>query len=66
VPPLGELLSALPTELQLVVEKHVDSQFPISIDKAKELRLELMQERSHFAVRHTDGIESAQFDLCEH
>jgi len=58
-------LNTLPPELQNQVIDHVED-FPISLKEAKELRLELMAERSQFGVDQTASFEENQFSLCEH
>jgi len=40
--------------------------FPISIEKAKELRLQLMAERSKYVKYQKDAFEETTFSLCEH
>ena len=44
---------------------HVDG-FPISLEEAKTLRLELMDERKAFVARHDKKFAEATFSLCEH
>ncbi|KAI9753168.1 MAG: hypothetical protein M1835_001022 [Candelina submexicana] len=59
-------LDRLPTELQEQVVDMVDD-FPISMEEAKEMRLELMEGRKAFLEEHDkefDGDEN--FFLCEH
>ena len=44
-----------------------DVDFPFSMEKAKELRLELMEERKTFALRHSSAFaEHTIISLCEH
>ncbi|KAF8993790.1 hypothetical protein BDQ17DRAFT_1392546 [Cyathus striatus] len=57
-------LGKLPPELTSLVTKDVD--FPYTIEKAKELRLELMEERKAFVVEQDDVFHSERFALCEH
>jgi len=54
----------LPVELQDHVLEDVD--FPISLEKAKELRLELMEERKEFDINQGSAFESITISLCEH
>ncbi|KAF8518114.1 hypothetical protein BU17DRAFT_66554 [Hysterangium stoloniferum] len=58
-------LNPLPVELRTQIINGVED-FPISLKEAKELRLELMEERSHFVVDQTAAFEEQQFSLCEH
>jgi hypothetical protein len=55
----------LPTELQNEVIRKVE-EFPIGIEEAKELRLELMEERKVFVQKHDQRFASETFSLCEH
>ncbi|KAF8993787.1 hypothetical protein BDQ17DRAFT_1252472 [Cyathus striatus] len=57
-------LGKLPPELTSLVAKDVD--FPYAMEKAKELRLELMEERKAFVVEHDGVLHSERFSLCEH
>lgn len=43
-----------------------DAEFPIDMDEAKALRLELMEERKDFVVSHGQAFETVTFSLCEH
>lgn len=63
--PLNRALSRLPRELRDGVVTHVDG-FPISMDEAKEVRLELMEERKSFAIAHDDEMHEYAISLCEH
>lgn len=58
-------ISDLPVELQDHVFGQVED-FPLSLKEAKELRLELMEERKNFVVRHDEEFKQHQFSLCEH
>jgi Protein of unknown function (DUF4246) len=60
-----EPFQILPTELQNEVIRKVE-EFPISIEEAKELRLELMEERKVFVQKHDQRFASETFSLCEH
>ncbi|KAI9932099.1 hypothetical protein ASPWEDRAFT_171776 [Aspergillus wentii DTO 134E9] len=55
----------LPPELQNMVLENLDN-FPITMDEAKELRLELMGERSAISDQHNELFAEGQFSLCEH
>lgn len=56
----------LPRELQDQVFQKVE-EFPFGMREAKELRLELMEERKQFVVDAGDVFENRQsFSLCEH
>ena len=58
----------LPVELQDHIYMYIldDVDFPISLQNAKELRLELMEERKAFVLDHGKAFEGATFSLCEH
>jgi hypothetical protein len=58
-------ISGVPIELQDGILEDVD--FPFSLKEAKDLRLELMEERKDFVLRHGDTFEtSVTFSMCEH
>ncbi|KAL1847909.1 hypothetical protein Plec18167_004873 [Paecilomyces lecythidis] len=57
-------LQRLPAELTMEVVGRLDS--PMSMEEAKELRLELMDERKAFVDEQTDMFHSHTFSLCEH
>jgi len=59
------LFRTLPVEIQNELICHVE-EFPIGIEEAKKLRLELMEERKAFVKRHEDQFMSEAFSLCEH
>lgn len=61
-PGFGELL---PREVRDIVFEGVD-EFPIGLEEAKEMRLELMEERKAFALDLVAGLEEERFSLCEH
>ena len=65
VPGQAKPLNDLPRELQDLVFQHVD-EFPISLEDAETLRLELMKERQKFSVSHGEYIENMTISLCEH
>lgn len=55
-------------KLPLEVKDNIFSQveMPISMEHAKDLRLELMEERTQFVVKRDDFFKSLTFSLCEH
>ncbi|KAJ2932776.1 hypothetical protein H1R20_g4321, partial [Candolleomyces eurysporus] len=55
----------LPPELQKIVFDGVDD-FPISMDKAKEYREHLMEERKKFVLEHQREFAAHSLSLCEH
>jgi len=58
-------ISGVPIELQDNVLEGVD--FPFSLKEAKALRLELMEERKDFVLRHGGTFEKTlTFSMCEH
>ncbi|RXW15495.1 hypothetical protein EST38_g10358 [Candolleomyces aberdarensis] len=59
------LLERLPVEVQDQVFGHVQD-FPISSEEAKELRLELMEERKTFVLANAQMLEGRTISLCEH
>jgi len=59
------VLPKLPPELLSEVVNGVE-EFPIGLDEAKRLRLELMEERKKFISKHEDYLQSVTFSLCEH
>ena len=61
----GHSFGKLPVELQRHICDYVE-EFPISLDEAKEIRLELMEERKTFVVDQGIAFESLEFSLCEH
>ena len=61
----SERLAKLPKEIvDHIVEDVVD--FPISLEEAKELRLQLMEERKVFVEGVNEDIQSSTFFFCEH
>jgi Protein of unknown function (DUF4246) len=62
---LSGIFPRLPAEIHQEVMSHVDG-FPISLEEAKSLRLELMEERKAFVARHDEKISETTFNLCEH
>ncbi|CAA7260755.1 unnamed protein product [Cyclocybe aegerita] len=63
---VGTGLDRLPQELKDEVFGEVQGGFPISLEEAKELRKELMEERKRIQVKHGYAFEYKQFSLCEH
>ena len=63
---LGTGLDRLPVELQDAVFDGIRYDFPIGPDEAKDMRLELMQERKDFTIRQESAFSGIQFSLCEH
>ncbi|KAJ2927367.1 hypothetical protein H1R20_g9729, partial [Candolleomyces eurysporus] len=55
----------LPLELQKIVFDGVDD-FPIGMDKAKEYRERLMEERKKFLLKHQENFAAGEISLCEH
>ncbi|KAF2488955.1 hypothetical protein BU16DRAFT_520007 [Lophium mytilinum] len=55
----------LPAELQNFIVDDV-TDFPISIEEAKKIREELMEERRAFVDEVNEEYESEQFSFCEH
>lgn len=61
----GGISANIPLEVhQMIIDKVTD--FPISMEEAKKLRLELMAERTAFVDENTREFESERFSLCEH
>ncbi|KAJ2915427.1 hypothetical protein MD484_g4988, partial [Candolleomyces efflorescens] len=64
--PTRKGLNKLPVELKDTVFDAVDG-FPISLEKAKEYRDELMNERKKFVRAHAKKVKEVNaFSLCEH
>ncbi len=62
----SSVLAKLPVELREKVVEDVED-FPISLERAKELREELMSERKAFVVGYqTQNFNSVTISLCEH
>ena len=57
-------LEKFPLELQEAIYDDVD--FPMTIKAAKELRLELMEERKDFVAARDQFFSEVTFSLCEH
>ena len=62
----GLLGSRLPVELQDMVADNISAINPISMDEAKQYRLELMEERKGTAAEQNAHFETGSFNLCEH
>lgn len=58
------VLDKLPTELVNEVYSMVD--WPMDLEEAKRLRVELMKERKVFVKKTIDSIMARPFSLCEH
>ncbi|KAH0027932.1 hypothetical protein KCU78_g3809, partial [Aureobasidium melanogenum] len=58
-------LDKLPAELRHQVMSEVDD-FPVSLDEAKKLREELMDERRAFVRDFNDKYQKHTFNFCEH
>ncbi|KAF8168447.1 hypothetical protein B0H34DRAFT_59324 [Crassisporium funariophilum] len=59
-------ISGLPVELQDHILEQVEG-FPISMEDAFALRLQLMEERKVFVTNHSERVfEGDHFSLCEH
>ncbi|KAF7977248.1 hypothetical protein HWV62_4363 [Athelia sp. TMB] len=61
----GALPGKLPLEIVQEVTASVDD-FPISLQDAKKLRLELMEERKGYDVKLDNKFHEETFSLCEH
>ncbi|KAJ5376113.1 Protein of unknown function DUF4246 [Penicillium cosmopolitanum] len=61
---VDQVLSRLPAELQSMVEKGLDPL--MTMEEAKKLRLELMEERGRDSAAANIEFERGDFSLCEH
>lgn len=61
----GKALGKLSTEMKDKIFQSVDD-FPISMEKAKEMRLKLMEERKTYVADHDQAFMGHEFSLCEH
>ena len=61
----NDAFGKLSQEISDKVFESVDD-FPIGIREAKEIRLELMEERKNYVVESNNAFESNEFSLCEH
>ena len=57
-------LRKLPPEIKENIFNQID--MPLSMESAKKLRLELMDERKQFVVQQDNFFKSQTFSLCEH
>ncbi|GLB35536.1 putative protein of unknown function (DUF4246) [Lyophyllum shimeji] len=55
----------LPVELQDKIFEEVED-FPIGMEEAKEIRVQLMNERKRFVYMHDEAFRQHEFSLCEH
>ena len=55
----------LPRELRDLIFQGVE-EFPIGMEEAKQIRLELMEERKAFVLDKVNDFEQGRFSLCEH
>jgi putative lipoic acid-binding regulatory protein len=63
---MKELIELLPVELRDKVMDDMEDDFPITLEKAKEYREELMKERMKFQLAHDGDFSSVEISLCEH
>lgn len=61
----GEVLGKLSNELKNKIYDEADD-LPITLERAKELRLALMAERSIFISEQETAFQRQSFNLCEH
>jgi hypothetical protein len=61
---IDQALSQLPKELQIMVEGDLESS--MTMQEAKEHRLELMKERGLTSKTNNENFETGDFSLCEH
>ena len=59
-----QALARLPVELQNIVQDDLDP--VLTLEKAKEYRLELMKERGYRSGKNYQQFEAGDFYLCEH
>ena len=62
---------ALPRSLPLETKREIvghmeDKDFPMSLEEAKKLRLELMEERKSYGGMQDSSFNGSRFSLCEH
>ncbi|KAF7982668.1 hypothetical protein HWV62_27131 [Athelia sp. TMB] len=61
------LPKSLPLEMKREIVGHMeDEDFPMSIEEAKKLRLELMEERKSYGGMQDRSFNGTRFSLCEH
>lgn len=63
--PLHGIAGKLPRELFNEVTSYLDD-FPITMEEAKELRLELMEERKAVYSDQEESFQEHTFSLCKH
>lgn len=63
--PWANVTGRLPPELSDEVVSNLNG-FPISMEDAKKLRLELMEERKEVVMMQNSAMEAISFSLCEH
>ncbi|KAK6495017.1 hypothetical protein TWF481_003045 [Arthrobotrys musiformis] len=61
----GKRLNRLPQELRDMIVDSVD-EFPIDMEAAKKIRVELMEERKTYVENQNVELENNTFSLCEH
>jgi hypothetical protein len=61
---VNQALANLPVELQDIIQGNLGGF--ITMEKAKEYRLELMEERGLRSGKHNQHFEEGDFGLCEH
>ena len=61
----NQRFAKLPTEIADKIVEDVED-FPISLEEAKELRLQLMEERKVSVEELNEDILSSTFCFCEH
>ncbi|KAK6334544.1 hypothetical protein TWF730_003758 [Orbilia blumenaviensis] len=61
----GKRLNRLPQELRDMIVNNVE-EFPMKMEDAKKLRLELMEERKTFVTNQNRQLQENIFFLCEH
>lgn len=61
----GNNIGKMPVELQGMVFEGVE-EYPISMEKAKQLREDLMDERKEFVISNSKEFGARTVSLCEH
>ncbi|KAJ5699546.1 hypothetical protein N7536_002559 [Penicillium majusculum] len=61
---VNQALASLPVELQNIVQNDLEPM--MTLEKAKEYRLELMKERGYRSGKHNENFQAGDFGLCEH
>ena len=61
---VNQALASLPVELQNIVQNDLGPM--MTLEKAKEYRLELMKERGYRSGKHNENFQAGDFGLCEH